>query len=586
MSDTDSTNNTATDTDSQNSQAAISVTKDDGVTEYVPGTSLTYTITVSNTGPSDALGVSVTDAIPPQFTSWTWTCVTTGGATCNGSGGAINTNFSDTVDMPAGSTITYTVVAQVASSATGNLTNTVTISHPADTTPGDNSASDTDTPNPQADLSVSKDDGVTVVAPNSTITYTITVTNAGPSDAVGATVSDPKPAQIDTWSWACTTQSGGASGCTPYSGNGNFTDTVNLPAGASITYTVTAHVAASASGTLTNNVTITPPDGVDESKPTNNADDDEDTVLTTPAGDLTKSLITTNQDFTVASSVAIGEILTYEITFTVPAGGTLPNLTLTDILDRGLAFVKCLSVTPSSTDITTTLPGGFSAACNDPTNPTVQTEPTVSTNPSDPGRRITFNLGDVSNSGATDGTVTIQYTAVVLDNIENQDGVAVNNQATLTWASGSLETTAPEVTVLEPDLELNKTASPTVAPPGTIITFTLTLRHTSDSHTDAFDVILEDTLPTGLTYIPGTLTIVHGPAGGVIDDSAAPDLKISWPVFPLVSEGKPTEAVVQFKATLGNLDPGQKITNTAWLIWSSLPDDVSASSIALQHYLN
>jgi LPXTG-site transpeptidase (sortase) family protein len=577
VTDTDNTNNTATDTDTQNSQAAISVTKDDGVTQYVPGTSLTYTITVTNAGPSDALGVSVSDAIPTQFTSWTWTCVTTGGATCTGSGGSITTNFSDTVDMPAGSSITYTVAAQIASSATGDLTNTVTISHPADTTPGDNSASDTDTSNPQADLSVTKDDGVTVVAPGSTITYTVTVSNAGPSDANGTTVSDPKPAQIDTWDWACTAQSGGASGCDGVSGSTtDFSDTVNLPAGASITYTVTAHISASASnGTLTNTVTVTPPAGVTDSTPGDNSDDDVDQIVAQPSGDFTKTLLATNQTFTADPSVAIGEILTYEITFTVPAGGTLPNLTLTDTLDRGLAFVHCVSVAPSDPAITTTLPSGFADACNDPANPTVATEPPASTNPADPGRRVTFTLGDVSNSGASSGFVVIRYTAVVLDTIENQDGVSLNNAATLTWASGSLSASASDVTIVEPDFELEKTADRTVALPGSVITFTLTFRHTNISNADAFDVVLTDILPPGLTYVPGTLRIVSGPAGGVPDDSAAPTLRVTWPTFPLLSSGRRTTAVVKFQAVLGNLNPGQEVRNTASLAWTSLPGDVS-----------
>ncbi|MBI4762444.1 MAG: sortase [Chloroflexota bacterium] len=578
VTDTNSGNNTASDTDTQNSQAAISVTKDDGVTEYVPGNTLTYTIIVTNAGPSDALGVSVTDNIPPQFTSWTWTCVPSGGATCSGSGGPITTNFSDTVNMPAGSSITYTVTTQVASSATGSLTNTVTISHPADSTPADNTASDTDTPNPQADLSVTKDDGVTVVSPDSTITYTIVVSNAGPSDALGAVVSDLKPSQFDTWDWACTTQTGGASGCDPVTGSTtDFSDTVNLPSGASITYTVTAHIAASAaSGSLTNTVTITLPTGVDDPTPANNSDDDTDIVVTNPSGDLIKSLIATNQPFTTDPSAAIGEILTYELVFTIPAGGTLPNLTLTDVLDRGLAFVGCLSVTPSSADITTTLAGGFAAACGDPTNPTVQTEPSGSTNPADPGRRVTFTLGDVSNSGTADGIVTIRYTAVVLDVIENQDGISLNNSAALTWSSGSLAASASDVTIVEPDFELNKTADRAVALPGSTITFTLTLRHTAQSNVDAFDVVLTDVLPAGLTYVPGSLTIISGPAGGVTDDTAAPTLRVTWANFPLLTGSSRSEAVVQFQATLGNLSPGREVQNTASLAWTSLPGDFSA----------
>jgi LPXTG-site transpeptidase (sortase) family protein len=580
VTDPKSGNNTASDTDTPNPQADLSVTKDDSVTQYIPGGTLTYTITVTNAGPSDALGVSVTDNIPAQFTSWTWTCFSSSGGASGCTPYSGSGNFTDSIDLagPFPSSITYQVVAQVASSATGNLTNTVTISHPADSTPDDNTASDTDTPNPQADLTVTKDDGVTVIAPDSTITYTIIVTNTGPSDANGATVSDPKPSQIDTWTWVCTASSGGATGCDGYGpGNADFSDTVNLPAGSSIKYTVTAHIDASAtSGTLTNTVTVTPPGGVTDPTPGNNSDDDVDQIVAQPTGDLTKSLIATNQSFTSNPSVAIGEMLTYEVTFTVPAGGTMTNLTLTDTLDRGLAFVDCLSVTASD-PITTTLPGGFGDACNDPTNPTVATEPPGSPNPADAGRKITFDLGDVSNSSASNGTVSVRYTVVVLDSIENQDGVRLNNSATLTWDSGSLSTAAPEVTIVEPDFELTKEADRTVATPGSVITFTLTLRHTNASNVDAFDVVLTDVLPPGLTYVPGSLTIVSGPPGGVPDDTGAPTLRVTWANFPLLTGSNRTQAVVRFQAVLGNLAPGQRVRNTALLEWTSLPGDVSST---------
>ncbi|MGQ9833019.1 MAG: sortase, partial [Candidatus Villigracilaceae bacterium] len=277
-------------------------------------------------------------------------------------------------------------------------------------------------------------------------------------------------------------------------------------------------------------------------------------------------------------SVAIGEIVTYQVTFTVPAGGSMPNLTLTDTLDRGLAFVDCVNVTPSSADITTTLPGGFNDACNDPTNPAVAAEPPGSPDAVNAGRRITFNLGTVNNSGASNGTVTITYTAVVLDSLGNQqdNAASLNNAATLTWDSGTLTTAAPDVTIVEPDFELSKEADRTVALPGSVITFTLTLRHTAQSNTDAFDTVLTDTLPPELTYVPGSLTILSGPAG-VTDDSAAPTLRVTWADFPLLTGGNRTEAVVQFQATLGNLGSGQKTTNNANLEWTSLPGDVSAS---------
>ena len=92
-----------------------------------------------------------------------------------------------------------------------------------------------------------------------TIVYTITVGNAGPSSAFGATVADVFPAFItsDTYTVATT---GGASDVThPASGSGAIADTVNLPSGSTITYTFTAHISGSATGSMTNTASVTPP---------------------------------------------------------------------------------------------------------------------------------------------------------------------------------------------------------------------------------------------------------------------------------------------------------------------------------------
>ena len=48
-----------------------------------------------------------------------------------------------------------------------------------------------------ADLSITKTDGVTTATPGGSVTYTITATNAGPSNATGATVADTFPASAD-----------------------------------------------------------------------------------------------------------------------------------------------------------------------------------------------------------------------------------------------------------------------------------------------------------------------------------------------------------------------------------------------------
>jgi uncharacterized repeat protein (TIGR01451 family) len=93
--------------------------------------------------------------------------------------------------MPAGSSVTYTATCSVDADATGTLFNTALATGSDDPDPGNNSATDNDTVlMPKADLSVAKTDGVATVAAGGTLVYTVTVANAGPSDAVGVVASD------------------------------------------------------------------------------------------------------------------------------------------------------------------------------------------------------------------------------------------------------------------------------------------------------------------------------------------------------------------------------------------------------------
>src|SRR5688572_24497089 len=99
-------------------------------------------------------------------------------------------NINDTLNLPAGSSITYTATGTISSSATGTLDNTATVTAPGGVTDagGNNSATDSNTLTPGADLQITKTDGATEEVPGTSITYTILVTNAGPSDVIGATV--------------------------------------------------------------------------------------------------------------------------------------------------------------------------------------------------------------------------------------------------------------------------------------------------------------------------------------------------------------------------------------------------------------
>src|SRR4029450_6510508 len=112
-----------TDTDTLTPQADLSITKTDGQTSAVPGTPTTYTIVVTNAGPSAATNVLVADAFPAALTGVTWTGVGSTGVTGNDPSGSGNINDTITF-IPVGGTVTYTVIATINSAATGTLSNT------------------------------------------------------------------------------------------------------------------------------------------------------------------------------------------------------------------------------------------------------------------------------------------------------------------------------------------------------------------------------------------------------------------------------------------------------------------------------
>jgi uncharacterized repeat protein (TIGR01451 family) len=305
--------------------ADLSITKTDGVATAVPGGSVTYTITASNAGPDAVVGATVADTFAASLTV-TWTCVGAGGGTCTAAGAG---NISDTVNLPVGGSVTYTATGTISSSATGSLSNTATVSSPVtDPDPANNSATDTDTLTPQAELQITKTDGVTTATPGGSVTYTITASNAGPSNVAGATVADTFPASL-TATWTCVGAGGGT--CTA-AGSGNFSDTVNLPAGGSVTYTASATINSAATGTLTNTATIASAAGVTDPNPGNNSATDTDTL--TASADLSITSVDT------PDPVVAGQNVTYTVTTTNNGPSQASMVTVTDAVPTNTTFVS------------------------------------------------------------------------------------------------------------------------------------------------------------------------------------------------------------------------------------------------------
>lgn len=257
LSDPNPANNQASASSGQRS-ADLSITNTDGALTYKPGTDVTYTITVTNAGPDDVTGATVSDTLPAGITSASWTCAAEGGATCNSSGSGV---LNEVITLPAGGKAVYRVTVSVPDTFTGELENTATVTAPAgvvDSNLSNNTATDVNGTG-AAKLSITKTDGASTYQPGTDVTYTITVTNDGPDEALGAIVRDPLPAGISAALWSCEPSAGAY--CAP-SGDGALEDTVNLPMGGTATYTFVMTVPDTFSGALVNTASVTPPPGM------------------------------------------------------------------------------------------------------------------------------------------------------------------------------------------------------------------------------------------------------------------------------------------------------------------------------------
>ena len=169
--------------------ADLVVTKTDSPDPVNAGSNLTYTITVTNNGPDAAAGASWTDTLPAGTTFVSlppvagWSCTTGGTITCTNPSFAVGSDIF---------TLTVGVDPTVADGSV--LTNTATAtSTTAEGNPGNESGTATTTVATSADLSITKVDTPDPVDAGTNLTYTITVNNAGPSNAAAVSLTDPLP---------------------------------------------------------------------------------------------------------------------------------------------------------------------------------------------------------------------------------------------------------------------------------------------------------------------------------------------------------------------------------------------------------
>jgi len=443
----------------------------------VAGEPVTWTITVDNAGPSDALAVSVADSVPANLTD---VVVSSSQGDCTSFDCLLGT-------VPALGSATVTVTGQLPSDTLpGTIENTATTSSPTpDPDPSDDVATASDPTITSADLSIVKSGPATDVQAGRPVSWTITVSNAGPSDAQDVLITDSLPTELDVASIDIVD---GGLDCTL--------------AGFDLSCLATT-IADGATGAVTINAVLR--DDVTELELSNEA-----TVQSaTPDPDTTNDTSTainsiTDVDLSIvktasAPAVELGQNVTFTIRVTNDGTSIATPATVTDAVPDGLAVV---SVTADSGTCTV---DGNNAACTD--------------------------MAIAPNGGTVDVTVVAEATG---------NGV-IENTAELSCGCllQAITSAAAEVTIQRTaDLSVSKVADATTVTPGTTVTYTITVRN--DGPDAAPGVTLTDRFPDGLTMVSSSVTTgTFDAATGVwtIGDMADGDIATLTVVALATTEG-------------------------------------------------
>ncbi|MBO9662771.1 Cys-Gln thioester bond-forming surface protein [Dokdonella sp.] len=473
------------------------------------GEQLTYTITLSNSGSSDAVGQGITDRLDPNVT---FVSADNGGTLVGG-----NVQWTG-LSVPAGGNLTLTVTVRVVDpipagvTAIGNVAYDPTIGPPTDcsVTPLPPNCTSTPTPSVVAIVkALAGESGALpgVAEPGEQLTYTITLSNAGGSDATGYGVTDA----LDPNTGFVSADNGGmhTAGVVTWSG-------LTVPANGSLVLTVIVQVADPLPAGVTQVANVayqtgtTPP-------------------ACPPAGDQCV-VVPTAGAVTIAKSVSDadgnglaepGEQLTYAIVLTNTGGSDATHYGVTDPLDTNTAFVSADN-------------GG------------------------------TFAAGMVSWSGLTvpaNGTLTLTVVVRVVDpvppgvtqigNVAYQTGTTPPDCEATPRPANCTSIEVPPATGT-PQLLITKTADTATLQPGGAVVYTITVRNVGNA--DASGAMISDPIPAGIDAFAWTCA-----ASGVACPNASGSGAIAETVatFPVGAT-----LVYTVTATL-SADPPQTVVNTA-----------------------
>ncbi|MER5319702.1 DUF7507 domain-containing protein [Streptosporangium roseum] len=223
---------------------ALTITNSADTQTATPGDTVTYTITVANTGETPYTGAQVTESLPRVLDD----AVYNGDAAATtGTVGVAGPDLSWSGDLAVGASATITYSVTVRDPDPGDRQIVAVVISP--TQGGNCPAGGTDTRCAATvavlvpELTISKSADATTAAPGSTVRYTVTVTDSGQTPYTGATVTDLLAGVLDD---------------AVYNGDAAATTGTVTFAGSDLSWS--GDLAVGASATITYSVTVRDPD--------------------------------------------------------------------------------------------------------------------------------------------------------------------------------------------------------------------------------------------------------------------------------------------------------------------------------------
>jgi uncharacterized repeat protein (TIGR01451 family) len=429
-------NNTAIATVGVGDSANLSITNTASPVPVAAAANVTYTQVVTNSGPSTAASVTLTDTLPANTTlvsltgpGGTWICTAATG-TC-----------TDASFAPGTATFTYVVTVNAGTAAGTAINSTATVtSATTDPNSANNTATATDVVAAagQADLSMANTPSVSTTAAGSNVTYTQVITNFGPAatTAATATLTETVPANMNFQSmtppagWTCVTPAVGGTGTITCTAGAGTSIALNGTASFSLVMQVSA---TAPSGTNIPDTATASAGNVVPNLTTNSA---TATVLVANANSADMAIVKT----AAPNPVSQGETVTYTLAVTNNGPASATTVTVADTLPTAVTYISLTTTTGTCSEaggtVTCLLGTMANAGTATITIAAIAGTPGIVSNTA----TVTADQTDpnTANNSSTQTETIAAPTSIQLQAFAARSGPAKNgaNRVLLTWKTG------------------------------------------------------------------------------------------------------------------------------------------------------